>query len=104
MLLSQAGRSERKWVVVKGRDGYAVCDTQEAVGRIVADNIPSIDDALLMAAAPMLQEACSDAHVVFDDARDHFPDWGELADKLGAALDASARGRTGEENRNSQES
>ena len=65
------------------------------VGRIVADNISSLDDALLLAAAPQLYDAGGDALVVFDDARDFMEGWGELADKLGAGLDAATVGPSG---------
>ena len=92
-LLSGAGRPPRRWIAVRNGAGYAVCDTREPVGRIVANNIPSVDDALLLSAAPQLQDAARDAFVVFDDARDFLEDWGELADKLGAGLDAATQDR-----------
>ena len=94
VLLSQAIRPPRSWIPVKNGTGYAVCDTQGPIGRIVADKIASLDDAMLLAAAPQLYEAGGDASVVFDDARDLQEGWGELADKLGAGLDAATLGRS----------
>ena len=89
VLLSRAIRPHRRWVPVKNGLCYAVCDTKGPIGRIVADNISSPDDATLLAAAPQLFDASGDAFVVFDDARDFMEGWGELADKLGAGLDAA---------------
>ena len=105
ILLSQAARPARRWIPVKNGAGYAVCDTHGAVGRIVADNISGLADAMLIAAAPSLYEVGGDAFVVFDDARDDFADagFGELADKLGAALDAAKYNRAGEANKEEQE-
>ena len=88
---------------VKNGAGYAVCDTQGPIGRIVADNISSLDDVMLLAGAPQLYEASGDAFVVFDDARDLMEGWGELADKLGAGLDAATLGRTGDGEREKEE-
>ncbi len=73
------------------------------VGRIVADNISSLDDAMLIAAAPSFYEAGGDAWFVFENAREDFPGWGELADKLGAALDAAKYSRAGEANKEEEE-
>lgn len=94
VLLSRAIRPARSWIPVRNGAGYAVCDTQGPIGRIVADNINSLDDAMLLAAAPQLYEASRDAFVVFDDARNDMEGWGELADKLGAGLDAATLGRS----------
>jgi hypothetical protein len=96
VLLSQPALSLRIWIPVQNRAGYSVCDTHGLVGLIIADNISSLDDAILIAAAPSLYEAGGDAFVVFDDARDFMDGWGELADKLGAALDAAKYSRAGE--------
>ena len=89
VLLSKSIRPPRQWIPVKNGAGYAVCDTRGPVGRIVANNVSSLDDAMLLAAAPQLYEAAGDAFVVFDDARDLMEGWGALADKLGAELDAA---------------
>ena len=78
--------------------GMAVCDKGGPVGRIVTDNITRLEDAMLLAAAPQLYEACGEAFVVFDDARDSFDGWGELADKLGAGIDAATGGDSAETN------
>ena len=93
VLLSRAIRPPRGWIPVRNGISYAVCDTQGPIGRIVADDISSLDDAMLLAAAPQLYEASGDAFVVFDDARDFMEGWGELADKLGAGLDAATLGQ-----------
>ena len=103
VLLSRAIRPARSWIPVKNGTGYAVCDTQGPIGRIVADNIPSLDDAMLLAAAPQLYEAGGDAFVVFDDARDLMEGWGDLADKLGAGLDAATLGRSEDEQKEKEE-
>ena len=50
---------------------------------------------MLLAAASQLYEASSNAFVVFNDARDFMEGWGDLADKLGAGLDAATLARTG---------
>ena len=92
VLLSRDIRPRRNWIPVKNGTWYAVCDTRGSVGRIVADNITRLEDAMLLSAAPQLYEAGGDAFVVFDDARDSFDGWGELADKLGAGLDAATVG------------
>ena len=92
VLLSRDIRPHRSWIPVKNGDGYAVCDTRGPVGRIVADNITRLEDAMLLAAAPQLYEASGDAFVVFDDARDFMDDWGDLADKLRGGLDAATIG------------
>ena len=86
-LLSQGTRPLRRWVPIKNGAGYAVCDIRKAVGRIVADNVPSLSDAMLIAAAPQLYEAAGTAFPVFNDSRDAFEGWGDIADELGAALD-----------------
>lgn len=96
VLLSRVMRPPRSWIPVRNRTSYAVCDTQGPIGRIVADNISSLDDAMLLAAAPQLYEASGDAFVVFDDARDFMEGWGELADNLRAGLDAATLGRSGD--------
>lgn len=103
ILLSQAARPARRWIPVKNGAGYAVCDTHGVVGRIVADNISSLDDAMLIAVAPSLYEAGGEAWFVFENSRDDFPGWGELADELGAALDAAKYSRAGEANKEEQE-
>ena len=96
VLLSPAVRPPRRWIPVRNGATYAVCDTQGQIGRIVADNISSLDDAMLLAAAPQLYEAGGEAYVVFDDARDFMEveGWGELADNLRAGLDAATLGRS----------
>ena len=94
VLLTHEIRPVRRWIPVKNGDGYAVCDIQGPVGRIVADNISGLNDAMLLAAAPQLYDASGDAFVVFDDARDLMEGWGELADQLGAGLDAATRGQS----------
>lgn len=96
VLLTRAMQPPRNWIPVRNGTSYAVCDTQGPVGRIVADNISSLDDALLLAAASQLYDAGGDAFVVFDDARDFMEGWGELADKLGAGLDAATVGPSGD--------
>ena len=93
VLLNREIRTPRCWIPVRNGTGYAVCDTQGPVGRIVADDISSLNDAMLLAAAPQLFEASSDAFVAFDDERDFMEGWGELADKLGAGLDAATHGQ-----------
>ena len=103
VLLSRAIRPPRSWIPVKNGTGYAVCDTQGPIGRIVADNISSLDDAMLLAAAPQLYEAGGDAFVVFDNARDLMEGWGDLADKLGAGLDAATLGQSGDAEEEKQE-
>ena len=96
VLLSRDIRPHRNWIPVRNGGGYAVCDTHGPVGRIVADNITRLEDAMLLAAAPQLYEASGDAFVVFDDARDFMGDWGDLAaDKLREGLDAAKPDRWG---------
>ena len=92
VLLNRDVRPHRNWIPVKNGDEYAVCDTRGPVGRIVADNIACLEDARLLAAAPQLHEAGGGAFVVFDDARDFMEGFGDLADKLRAALDAATGG------------
>ena len=92
VLLSRDIRPHRNWIPVKNGDGYAVCATHGPVGRIVADSITRLEDAMLLAAAPQLYEASGDAFVVFDDARDFMDGWGDLADKLRAGLGAATGG------------
>jgi hypothetical protein len=92
-LLSQTAHAERTWVAVKSRHGFAVCDVNETVGRVVAESIPTIADAMLIAAAPTLREACSEAFLVFDDAKKFQDDWwADIAEQLGDALDTADRG------------
>ena len=92
VLLSRDIRPHRNWIPVKNGGRYAVCDTHGPVGRIVADNITRLEDAMLLAAAPQLYEASGDAFVVFDDAKDFMEGWDDLADKLRAGLDAATVG------------
>ena len=94
VLLSRHIRPHWNWIPVKNGGGYAVCDTRGPVGRIVADNITRLEDAMLLAAAPQLYEASGDAFVVFDDARDFMDGWGDLADKLRGGLDAATLGHS----------
>ncbi len=103
VLLSRATRPSRQWLPVKNGPGYAVCDIRGPIGRIVADNISSLDDAMLLAAAPQLHEAAGDAFVVFDDARDHVEGWGALADKLGEAIDAATVTRSANQREDEKE-
>ena len=103
VLLSRATRPSRQWVPVKNGPRYAVCDIGGPVGRIVADNISSLDDAMLVAAAPQLHEAAGAAFVVFDDARDLNEGWGALADKLGVGLDAANLTQSRDTNEEKQE-
>ena len=98
VMLSRDIRPHRDWIPVKNGDAYAVCDTRGPIGRIVAENITRLEDARLLAAAPQLYEASGDAFVVFDDARDSFDGWGELADKLGAGIDAATGGDSADTN------
>ena len=95
VLLSRDIRPHRNWIPVRNGGGYAVCDTHGPVGRIVADNITRLEDAMLLAAAPQLYEASGDAFVVFDDARDFMDGWGDLADNLREGLDAAKPDRWG---------
>ncbi len=92
VLLSRDIRPHRAWIPVKSGEGYAVCDTRGPIGRIVAENITRLDDAMLLAAAPQLYEVGGDAYVVFDDARDIVDGWDDLADKLKTGLDAASVG------------
>lgn len=103
VLLSPVIRPPRSWIPVRNGTSYAVCDTQGPIGRIVADNISNLDDAMLLAAAPQLYEAGGEAFVVFDDARDFMEGWGELADNLRVGLDAATLGRPGDVNDVGQE-
>lgn len=103
VLLSRSLRPPRSWIPIKNGASYSVCDTQGPVGRIVADNISSLDDAALLAAAPQLYKAGGAAFVVFNDARDFMDGWGELADNLGAGLDAATLNQSGEEDEERQE-
>lgn len=89
LLLSDVGRPARTWIPVRTSAGYAVCDTQGRVGRIVADKIASLADATLIAAAPLLKHACAEAHLILDDARGSIDVMDDLADKLGAAIEAA---------------
>ena len=91
-LLSRDIRLHRDWIPVKNGDGYAVCDTRGPIGRIVAESITRLEDAMLLAAAPQLYESSGDAYVVYDDAKDHFDGWNDLADKLRAAREAATGG------------
>jgi hypothetical protein len=91
VLLSRA-RPAQRWVPLRLGTGYAVVDTEGPVARTVAENIPTLSDAVLIAAAPLLEEACGDAWVMLDDARGSNiagEVFGECADRLRAALDAA---------------
>ena len=103
VLLSRSIRPPRSWIPIKNGASYSVCDTQGPVGRIVADNVSSLDDAALLAAAPQLYEAGGAAFDVFNDVRDFMDGWGELADNLGAGLDAATLNQSGEEDEERQE-
>ena len=94
VLLSRDIRPHRDWIPVKNGNGYAVCDTRGPIGRIVAENIIRLEDAMLLAAAPQLYEASGDAYVVFDDARNIVDGWDARADKLRVGLDAANVGRS----------
>ena len=94
VLLKRDSRPPQRWIPIKNGARYAVCDTGGPVGRIVADNISTLEDAMLLAAAPQLYEAGGDAFVVFDDARDFMDGWGDLADGLRAGLDAATLSRS----------
>ena len=96
VLLSRSLRQPGNWTPVKNGARYAVCDTEGPIGRIVADHIASADDATLLAAAPQLLTTGCDVFDVLNDARDYMDGWGELADKLEAAIDAALIGRTTE--------
>ena len=98
VMLSRDIRPRGDWMPVVNGGGYAVCDTRGPVGRTVAENITRREDAKLLAAAPQLYEAAGNAWVVFDDARDFFEGWDELADKLRAALDAATGGDSADTN------
>lgn len=101
--MSEAARAAAgKWMPLRTGATYAVCDTRGGVGRLVAENISSLDEAVLIAAAPLLKEACGKAFVVLDDARPNFA-FDELADELGVALDASERDGSGKVNGDQQE-
>ena len=92
VLLSRDIRPHQDWIPVKTGNGYAVCDTRGPIGRIVAENITRLEDAMLLAAARQLYEASGDAYVVFDDARDIVDGWDDMADKLRVGLDAATGG------------
>lgn len=57
-----------KYRPVKTDEGYAIYSFEGEVGVLKADNIPSLEDALLFAAAPALREVAGDAWVILDDA------------------------------------
>ncbi len=94
VLLSRSIRPPGSWTPVKNESRYAVCDTEGPIGRIVADNISSVEDATLIAAAPRLFKAGCDVFDVLNDGRD-IDGWDELADKLEAALDTAIYCREG---------
>ena len=95
ILLSRPLRSPGNWTPVKNGTRYAVCETEGPIGRIVADNISSPEDATLVAAAPRLFKTGLDVWSVLNDARHLDSFYGEWADKLDAALDAAIYGRSG---------
>lgn len=76
--------------VVQTRDGhFSVIDLSERIGRTIAENFISLDEALLCAAAPVLLRVCSEAHPVFDDAVRagvDFEGWEDMADQLERAI------------------
>ncbi len=98
VLLNRDTRPRGDWMPVENGGGYAVCDMRGPIGRTVAENIARLEDARLLAAAPQLYAACATAFVVFDDAKDFMEGWDDLADKLGAALDASTGDGAANEN------
>ena len=87
-LLSRPLRPPGNWTPVKNGARYAVCETEGPIGRVVADNISSPEDATLVAAAPRLLKTGCDVWGVLNDARDLIG-CGEWADELEAALDAA---------------
>ena len=87
-LLSRPLRPPGNWTPVKNGARYAVCETEGPIGRIVADNISSPEDATLVAAAPRLLKTGCDVWGVLNDARDLIG-CGEWADEVEAALDAA---------------
>lgn len=74
------------WRVIERGDSYEICSFEEDAGRIVARKIKQVDDAMLIAAAPALFEACGEAWVVISDAA--FEGWDDVEAKLRNALDA----------------
>ena len=80
------------WRVVKSGSSYAVYSFEDRVGRAVADNIRTLEDALLIATAPALRAEGAEAWVTLDNANQG----GEeglfdqaMIDRLGDALDAA---------------
>ncbi len=90
------------WRVVKSDSSYAVYSFEDRVGRAVADNIRTLEDALLIAAAPALRAAGAEVWVILDNANqpvtihdsdgEHFQEGlfdQAPIDRLGDALDAA---------------
>ncbi|MGQ0664755.1 MAG: hypothetical protein ACT4P2_14485 [Pseudomonadota bacterium] len=90
VILQSTPRQTGKWVAVKMDNTFSVVDISGPVGRMVAENIPSIEYARLIAAAPALWEACGEAWVIFvdksgdDDVMREI--WGAPANNMARAL------------------
>lgn len=80
------------WRVVKSGSSYAVYSFEDRVGRAVSDNIRTLEDALLIAAAPALRAEGAEAWVALDNANqggeEGLFDQARI-DRLGDALDAA---------------
>lgn len=70
------------WHAVKNHDKYEVYDFGGAVGRLIAGGISAENDALLIAAAPALRDACRSAWAALDDESN-----GDAISKIEVALD-----------------
>lgn len=87
VLLSRPMRPSQNWMVAKTGATYAVWAIEAPMGRVVADNISSLEDAELIAAAPLLREsACRAYDALCDNGLEELPE----TVSLNAAIDAAS--------------
>ena len=58
-------KSSGSWCVIKDEDGFLICDTSGAIGRIVA-HTQDLDDAILLAASPLLLETVHETRFAYE--------------------------------------
>lgn len=90
ILLSDKVRPPQQGIAVKGKNGYSVCFIEGRIGRVVAENIEDMNDALLLAGSPALRDATENAKFVigeqFYDPENPYQD---VVDDLTMALDVA---------------
>ena len=81
------------WHVVRDRDMFTITDLGDSpVGRIVADKVPTTEDALLIAAAPALKRACTGGLAILEELAEdesYYDILSEDIERIRAALERS---------------